>query len=82
MGCYRLRWDLFNVLELAIGLYALVALGQAIATPGIWITPFLFIYACGFLYVSLKGIWESLQWARWRPGSKRQHTLGGIPYGN
>ena len=62
---YHIRWDLFMFLELAMGLYALFALTEAVTTRGIWITPFLFIYACGFLYVSLKGIAESVQWPGW-----------------
>ena len=80
-GDYRLKLDLFVFLELAVGFYALLALGQAVTTRGIWITPFLFIYACGFLFVSLSGIAEGLPWSGWPSASKRQNSLGEAPYG-
>src|SRR5262249_35003240 len=49
---YWLKVDFLPLLELALGVYALLALAMAITTLGIWISPFLFIYACGFFYIS------------------------------
>jgi cellulose synthase/poly-beta-1,6-N-acetylglucosamine synthase-like glycosyltransferase len=66
LRAYWLKVDLLPYLELALGLYALLALGTALGTKGIWISPFLFIYACGLLYVSLTGIGESLDLITWR----------------
>ena len=66
LRAYWLKVDLLPYLELALGLYALLAFGMALVTGGIWISPFLFIYACGFLYVSLTGIGESLDLITWR----------------
>ena len=65
---YWLKLDLLPPLELAIGVYALLALTLAFTTPGIWISPFLFIYACGFFYISLRGIGESLERITWKFG--------------
>jgi cellulose synthase/poly-beta-1,6-N-acetylglucosamine synthase-like glycosyltransferase len=66
LRAYWLKVDLLPYLELALGLYALLALSMALVTKGIWLSPFLFIYACGFLYVSLTGIGESLDLITWR----------------
>jgi hypothetical protein len=52
--------DLLPYLELALGAYALLALSKAITTPAILISPFLFMYTCGFFYIAFKGIGESL----------------------
>lgn len=59
---YRLKMDLLPYLEFALGAYALFALNKAITTPGILISPFLFMYTCGFFYISFRGISESLDW--------------------
>jgi cellulose synthase/poly-beta-1,6-N-acetylglucosamine synthase-like glycosyltransferase len=71
---YWLKTDLLPYLELLLGLYALVALSKAITTLGILISPFLFMYTCGFLYISFRGIGESLDWIiwkfRWPPSTK------------
>jgi cellulose synthase/poly-beta-1,6-N-acetylglucosamine synthase-like glycosyltransferase len=75
---YRLNFDLLPILELSIGLYALFALIKALTIRGIWISPFLFIYACGFLFISLKGIAESLDWAHWKSRwSNKEYFQGG-----
>src|SRR5918996_1285698 len=66
LRAYWLKINLLPYLELALGLYALLALSMALVTKGIWLSPFLFIYACGFLYVSLTGIGESLDLITWR----------------
>jgi cellulose synthase/poly-beta-1,6-N-acetylglucosamine synthase-like glycosyltransferase len=59
---YELKMDLLPYLELALGAYALFALNQAIrTTPAILISPFLFMYTCGFFYIAFKGISESLE---------------------
>jgi cellulose synthase/poly-beta-1,6-N-acetylglucosamine synthase-like glycosyltransferase len=63
---YWLKIDLFPYLELALGLYALLVLSKAITTLGILISPFLFMYMCGFFYISFKGIGESLGWIIWK----------------
>jgi len=65
---YWLKLDLLPPLELALGVYALLALTVASTTLGIWISPFLFIYACGFFYISLRGIGESLERITWKFG--------------
>ena len=65
---YCLKLDLLPPLELALGVYALLALSMASTTLGIWISPFLFIYACGFFYISLRGIGESLERITWKFG--------------
>lgn len=57
---YRLRMDLLPCLELAVGSYALFALTEALTTPAVLISPFLLLYTCGFFYIALKGIGESL----------------------
>jgi cellulose synthase/poly-beta-1,6-N-acetylglucosamine synthase-like glycosyltransferase len=59
---YGLKMDLLPCLELALGAYALFALNKAITTPGILISPFLLMYTCGFFYIALKGIGESVDW--------------------
>jgi cellulose synthase/poly-beta-1,6-N-acetylglucosamine synthase-like glycosyltransferase len=66
---YRLKMDLLPCLELALGAYALFALSRAITTPAILISPFLFMYTCGFFYIAFKGIGESLDWTigKFRP---------------
>jgi cellulose synthase/poly-beta-1,6-N-acetylglucosamine synthase-like glycosyltransferase len=56
---YRIKKDNLPYLELAIGLYALLTLAKAITSLGIVISPFLFMYTCGFFYISIKGISES-----------------------
>ena len=56
---YRIKTDKLPYLELAVGLYALLTLGKAITSPALVISPFLFMYTCGFFYISLKGINES-----------------------
>src|SRR5262249_54847290 len=63
-----LKFDFLPPLELALGVYALLALALAFTTLGIWISPFLFIYACGFFYISLRGIGESLERITWKFG--------------
>jgi cellulose synthase/poly-beta-1,6-N-acetylglucosamine synthase-like glycosyltransferase len=62
---YRLKVDLLPCLELAFAVYAFIALGSALTSRGIWISPFLMIYACGFLFISLKGFGELIQWNPW-----------------
>ncbi|HWP59780.1 MAG TPA: cellulose synthase family protein [Candidatus Acidoferrales bacterium] len=59
-GEYRLRVDLLPCLELALGAYALVAFTKAIGSPGIFISPFLLMYTCGFLYMGFRGVGEWL----------------------
>ena len=56
---YRIKINKLPYLELAIGLYALLTLGKAITSPAVVISPFLFMYTCGFFYIALKGISES-----------------------
>ena len=53
---------------MVFGFYALLVLGKAVTTLGIFISPFLFMYTCGFFYISLKGIGESLDWITWKFG--------------
>jgi len=59
---YGLKMDLLPCLELALGAYALFALSRAITTRAVLISPFLFMYTCGFFYIAFKGIGESLDW--------------------
>jgi cellulose synthase/poly-beta-1,6-N-acetylglucosamine synthase-like glycosyltransferase len=59
---YRLKTDLLPYLEFTLGLYALFAFSKAITTPAVLISPFLFMYTCGFFYMAFKGIEESLAW--------------------
>ena len=65
---YWLRIGFLPYLELVFGFYALLVLGKAVTTLGIFISPFLFMYTCGFFYISLKGIGESLDWITWKFG--------------
>ena len=60
---YRHKLGLLPFLELALGLYCLYTFGLTLnlGARSIWISPFLLIYACGFLYISTKGLWE---WSR------------------
>jgi cellulose synthase/poly-beta-1,6-N-acetylglucosamine synthase-like glycosyltransferase len=63
---YRLKVNLLPFLELALAIYALFALGNALTSRGIWISPFLFIYTCGFFYISIKGFSELLDSSLWK----------------
>ena len=63
---YGLKMDLLPCLEFALGAYALFTLNKAITTPGILISPFLFMYACGFFYMAFKGMSESWDWTMGR----------------
>ncbi len=56
---YRIKLDKLPYLELAIGLYALLSLSKAMTSAAVVISPFLFMYTCGFFYISLRGIRES-----------------------
>jgi len=56
---YRIKVDKLPYLELAVGLYALLTLGAAVTSLAVVISPFLFMYTCGFFYISIKGIGES-----------------------
>ena len=58
----RIKMHLLPYLEFALGAYALFALNKTITTPGILISPFLFMYTCGFFYIAFRGIGESLNW--------------------
>jgi cellulose synthase/poly-beta-1,6-N-acetylglucosamine synthase-like glycosyltransferase len=66
LRAYWLKINSLPYLELALGVYALVALGSVLATRAMWVSPFLFIYACGFLYVSLRGMFESWDLITWK----------------
>jgi hypothetical protein len=57
---YRHKLGMLPFVELALGFYCLYTLGLSInlRTWGMWISPFLLIYACGFLYISTKALWE------------------------
>src|SRR5918992_793842 len=57
---YWLKLDLLPPLELALGVYALFALAMTFTTLGIWISP--------FFYISLRGIYESLDRITWKFG--------------
>lgn len=59
---YGLKMDLLPYFEFALGAYALLALNKAMTTSAIVISPFLFMYTCGFFYISFRGIGESLDW--------------------
>jgi len=58
---YRIKVDRLPYVELAVGFYALLTLGKAITSLGVVISPFLFMYTCGFFYISIKGIRESVR---------------------
>jgi cellulose synthase/poly-beta-1,6-N-acetylglucosamine synthase-like glycosyltransferase len=59
---YGLKMDLLPYFELALGAYALVTINRVVTTPAILISPFLFMYTCGFFYIAFKGIGESRDW--------------------
>ncbi|MBI2351550.1 MAG: glycosyltransferase [Deltaproteobacteria bacterium] len=71
---YWLKIDFLPYLELVLGFYTLLALSKAVTTLGIFISPFLFMYTCGFFYISCKGVGESLDSIickfRWPQGAK------------
>lgn len=69
---YGLKMDLLPYLEFALGAYALFALSKAMTTPAILISPFFFMYTCGFFYIALKGIGESLDFTIGRLRSRRR----------
>lgn len=58
---YRIKVDRLPYVELAVGFYALLTLGKAITSLGVVISPFLFMYTCGFFYISIRGIRESVR---------------------
>jgi hypothetical protein len=66
LGSYWLKFDFLPYLELVLGFYALLALSKAVTTYGILISPFLFMYTCGYFYISFKGVGESLDWIIWK----------------
>ena len=80
MRHYWLKMDLLPYLELAFGVYALLAFCTAVTTLWTFISPFLLIYACGFFYISFSGIRESLDWivsnVKWRAGTNAADLEG------
>ncbi len=55
---YRARASLLPALETLLGLYCLVSLGVFLSAAEIWISPFLALYAAGFLYIGTAGLRE------------------------
>jgi hypothetical protein len=76
---YRLPLDWLVVGELALSLYSFGGAGLAILNGYLFAVPFILIYAFGFGYVGLQGIWDARYgWWGWlqtyfsgssRPGS-------------
>jgi hypothetical protein len=56
---YRLPVDGLALGELALCLYSLVSAGVAVANGNLVAVPFILLYAFGFGYVSLQGLWEA-----------------------
>jgi cellulose synthase/poly-beta-1,6-N-acetylglucosamine synthase-like glycosyltransferase len=56
---YRLPVDGLALGELALCLYSLVSAGVSVANNNLVAVPFILLYAFGFGYVSLQGLWEA-----------------------
>lgn len=69
---YKLPFEGVVLGELGLSLYALVALWAALSSKHMFALPFILIYAVGFGYVGLKGLWdvrrEGWSWLRVRLG--------------
>jgi len=61
---YRARRDWLHGVELLFGLYVTAALAYAVAS-GVWVsTPFLALFAVGYLYVGAMSVWQGRSAAR------------------
>ncbi|NJN96390.1 MAG: glycosyltransferase [Anaerolineales bacterium] len=58
-SAYRLPADRLAFGELALGLYSLVSVGIAAFNGNAFAIPFILLYAFGFGYVGLQGVWEA-----------------------
>jgi hypothetical protein len=67
---YRLPLDGLVVAELLLALYSLLGAGMAAATGHGFAVPFILLYAFGFGYVGLQGLWDARpELKRWlKPG--------------
>lgn len=73
-SAYKLRLDGLALGELALGLYSLLGAAAAMFTGHQYAVPFILLYAVGFGYVALQGLWDDRRsWRRWlsRPLSQR-----------
>lgn len=72
-SAYRLPADRLAFGELALGLYSLVSAGIAAVNGNTFAIPFILLYAFGFGYVGLQGVWETrLDWQQWLETSFRR----------
>lgn len=62
LGNYWLKVGLLPYFEFAVGVYAVAGLARSLTGAAFWLSPFLLIYASGFLYMALRGVGE--RWAR------------------
>ncbi len=63
---YRLPIDWLVVAELGLSLYSLLGAGMAALSGNHFAVPFILLYAFGFGYVGLLGIWDArLEWLGW-----------------
>lgn len=84
---YRLPLDGLVIAELALGLYSLVGAWIALTNGHQFAVPFILLYAFGFCYVALQGVWDDRrQWRSWfgsrfqrrklqQPGTRRRKPL-------
>lgn len=64
-SAYRLPVDGLALAELALSLYSLAGAWIAVTNGNQFAVPFILLYALGFGYVSLQGLWEArLDWQR------------------
>ena len=84
---YRLPLDWLVIGELALSLYSFLGAWLAAQNGHHFAVPFILLYAFGFGYVSLQGLWDArVEWLRWFGnrfrGSPRQAKRGrGKPVG-
>lgn len=75
---YRLPLDGLVVGELALGLYSLLGAWMAAASGHQFAVPFILLYAFGFGYVGVQGLWDARadlgRWLRLYTGSSREKT--------
>lgn len=70
-SAYRLPVDGLVLGELALALYSLLGAAIALLNDHAFAVPFILLYAFGFGYVGLQGLWDArFEWRRWMAGPK------------
>jgi hypothetical protein len=69
---YALSFEWIVIGELLLALYALAAVGVAIAVGNYFAVPFLLLYVGGYGYVGLYGLTDAWKGRQARPGVRRE----------